>query len=57
MHEAWSNYACLGYIVGALERLHYPPEEIEKVVEDLKQEGFDCTDTTEAAEHYINGPY
>ena len=55
--EMWSNGACLGYVIAALERLSYKPEEIQKIVSEIKGEGFDWTTLHEAEKHYQNSPY
>lgn len=54
--EVWSNNACLGYVIDALERSGYESAEIQKIVSVLK-ESFDFLSLDEAAEHYCHSQY
>lgn len=55
--EPWSNGACLGYVIDALERLGYPEGEIQKIVNEIKYVGFDETTVRAADRHYCSSPY
>ena len=52
----WSNNACLGYAILGLEKLKYPPKEIEKIVRALYVE-FDMKTLDEAKEKYNTSSY
>lgn len=54
--EIWSNDACLGYVILALEELEYPPDQIQEVVNAVRA-GFDWTSVDDAARHYQNSAY
>lgn len=57
MLDAWSNEACLGYIILALEALDYSEEAIKQVVTRLKLEEFDFKTAEEAVQHYKDSSY
>lgn len=52
----WSNYACLGYAIKALENLSYSPEEIKKIVRAMEME-FDTTTVPAASKIYEKSSY
>lgn len=54
--DQWSNNACLGYIVSALERKGWPEEEIKEVVRAVYIE-FDFKTIDEARNIYNKSPY
>lgn len=54
--EPWSNDACRGYAIMAMENCGFQPKDIEKVVAEL-YEVFDIRAVREAADHYYNSPY
>ncbi|WP_312614577.1 hypothetical protein [Oscillibacter sp.] len=54
--EQWSNGACRGYIIWAMENLDFKAEDIQRVVDELHWV-FDVRGIEEADAHYCNGPY
>jgi len=54
--EMWSNYACLGYTIKALESLGYSEEEIGKIKGRMMYY-FDMKTLDEAKEIYMNSYY
>lgn len=52
----WSNGACLGYVIAALENLDYSPDEIRRIVRSTKN-AFDWTSVDEAEKHYNHSQY
>ncbi|MDU3780165.1 MAG: hypothetical protein E7G43_09425 [Flavonifractor plautii] len=56
MAELWSNNACRGYVIYAMENCGFSPEDIRRVVGELHYV-FDFTSLEEAQDHYENGPY
>ena len=48
--EPWSNSACLGYTIMALENLEYKDEQIWQVIAEM-QELFDWMSIEDAEEH------
>ena len=54
--HVWNSDACIGYVINALEKLNYPPEEMRRIVRSMwvvfSQIGID-----EAAQHYKNSRY
>ncbi len=54
--EPWTNAACLGYVISALENLDYPHDQIRQVVAEMK-ELFDWTSVDEAQDYYNGSPY
>jgi Holliday junction resolvasome RuvABC DNA-binding subunit len=55
--ELWTNSACFGYVIKALESLGYKPDEIQRVVNEMKYEGFEWTTLEEAEQHYQRSSY
>lgn len=49
--EEWSNYACMGYVIKAMESLDMDEEEIQKVVNRMRY-WFDMKMIQEADEIY-----
>lgn len=56
MAERWSNDACRGYIIWAMENCDFSPEDIKRVVSELYYV-FDMHSIEEAEQHYQNSPY
>ena len=56
LSEQWTNAACLGYTIAALENLDYKYEDIWQVVAEMK-ELFDWVSVAEAREHYCESIY
>ena len=56
MAERWSNDACRGYIIWAMENCDFSPEDIKRVVSELYYV-FDMRSIEEAEQHYQNSPY
>lgn len=56
LFERWSNGACLGYVIRAMESVDFNEQEISLVVAELK-ELFDFVSLDEADKHYCNSPY
>ena len=54
--ERWSNNACRGYVMYAMENCGFSPEDIRRVVRELHYV-FDFKSLDEAQRHYENGPY
>lgn len=54
--EQWSNSACRGYVILAMESLDFKPEDIQRVVDELHWV-FDVRGIEEADAHYCNSPY
>lgn len=54
--ETWSNSACLGYVIKAMENLGYSPEDIQAVVSEINY-AFDSTEIDEAAIYFEKSPY
>ena len=54
--EPWSNNACRGYVIYAMENCGFSPEDIRRVVGELHYV-FDFKTLNEAQHHYENGPY
>ncbi|MDO5400487.1 MAG: hypothetical protein Q4F17_05845 [Eubacteriales bacterium] len=54
--EPWSNDACRGYVIMAMENCGFQPKDIEKVVAEL-YEVFDIRAVREAENHYYNSSY
>lgn len=51
--EIWTNEACRGYVIKALERMEKPKEEIEKVLSSLNA-AFDDFSIEEAEQTWRN---
>lgn len=56
LNGPWSNGACRGYVIYAMENLGFKPGEIQRVVDELHYV-FDVKTTEEADEHYRSSPY
>ncbi|MEG1259278.1 MAG: hypothetical protein RSD12_09665 [Akkermansia sp.] len=56
MLDAWSNAACLGYAILALERLGMKKAEIKRITRQMRAE-FDRTTIGEAEAHYNDSIY
>jgi hypothetical protein len=54
--ERWSNNACRGYVIWAMENCVFKPEDIKRVVGELHWV-FDVKSIEEADEHYCQSPY
>ena len=54
--ERWSNNACRGYVIWAMENCNFKPEDIKRVVRELHLV-FDMKSIEEADEHYYQSPY
>ena len=54
--EPWSNNACRGYVICAMERCGFAPGDIRRVVAEL-HEVFDFCGLEEAQQHFENSPY
>ena len=54
--EPWSNNACRGYVIYAMENCGFSTEDIRRVVGELHYV-FDFKTLDEAQHHYENGPY
>ena len=52
----WSNGACHGYVIYAMENCGFKPEDIRRVMGELHYV-FDFKSLEEAEEHYQNSPY
>lgn len=56
LSEPWSNGACRGYVIYAMEACGFQPEDIGRVVSELHYV-FDMRGTQEAEQHFQNSPY
>ena len=56
LSQPWSNDACRGYVIAAMERCGFKPSDIEQVMVEL-YEVFDYTTLQEAEAHYERSPY
>ena len=56
LYEQWSNVACRGYVIYAMENCGFSPEDIQRVVGELHYV-FDMRGIAEAERHYQNSPY
>ena len=54
--ERWSNNACRGYVIWAMENCDFKPEYIKRVVRELHWV-FEMKSIEEADEHYCQSPY
>ena len=52
----WSNNACLGYAIKALESLNYSGDEIQQIIRAIHST-FDLTSVEEAKKIYKKSPY
>ena len=56
LSQPWSEGACRGYVISAMERCGFKPTDIEQVMLEL-HEVFDYTTPEEAAAYYERSPY
>ncbi len=54
--ERWSNNACRGYVIYAMENCGFSPDDIKRVVGELHYV-FDIKTLDEADRHYCDSPY
>ena len=54
--QPWSNDACRGYVIAAMERCGFDPTDIVQVMLEL-HEVFDYTTPEEAQAYYERSPY
>ncbi len=54
--ERWSNNACRGYVIWAMENCGFQPGDIQRVVSELYCV-FDMKSIGEADQHYCDSPY
>ena len=54
--QPWSNGACRGYVIYAMEDCGFSPEDIRRVVGEL-HDVFDMRGLEDAEAHYQNSPY
>ena len=54
--KQWSEGACRGYVIAAMERCGFKPSDIEQVMMEL-HEVFDYTTLEEAQAYYERSPY
>ena len=51
--QPWSNNACRGYVIYAMENCGFSPADIRRVVAEV----FDFCGLEEAQQHFENSPY
>ena len=56
LYQQWSNGACRGYVIYAMENCGFSSEDIKRVVGELHYV-FDMRGIEEAEQHYQNSPY
>ena len=56
MAERWSNNACRGYVIYAMENCGFSPNDIKRVVGELHYV-FDIKTLDEADRHFCDSPY
>lgn len=56
LHQQWSNGACRGYVIWAMENCDFSPDDIKRIVSELHYV-FDIHSLEEAEQHYQNSPY
>ena len=56
LSQPWSNNACRGYVIYAMENCGFSPNEIRRVVAEL-YEVFDFRSLEEAQQHFEESPY
>ena len=54
--QPWSNNACRGYVIYAMENCGFSPNDIRRVVAEL-YEVFDIRGLEEAQQHFEDSPY
>ncbi len=55
LSQPWSNNACRGYVIYAMENCGFSPQDIRRVVAEL-YEVFDIRGLEEAQQHYERSP-
>ena len=56
LSQPWSNNACRGYVIYAMENCGFSPNDIRRVVAEL-YEVFDIGSLEEAQQHFEESPY
>ena len=56
LSQPWSNNACRGYVIYAMEHCGFTTGDIRRVVAEL-HEVFDFCGLEEAQQHFENSPY
>ena len=56
LSQPWSNNACRGYVIYAMENCGFSPNDIRRVVAEL-YEVFDFCSLEEAQQHFEESPY
>ena len=56
LSQPWSNNACRGYVIYAMENCGFSPNDIRRVVAEL-YEVFDIHSLEEAQQHFEERPY
>lgn len=56
LSQPWSEGACRGYVISAMERCGFKPADIQQVMMEL-HEIFDYTTLEEARAYYERSPY
>lgn len=56
LSQPWSNNACRGYVIYAMEHCGFSPGDIRRVVAEL-HEVFDFCGLEETQQHFENSPY
>ena len=56
LSHLWSNNACRGYVIYAMENCGFSPKDIRRVVAEL-YEVFDFHSLEEAQQHFEESPY
>jgi len=56
LEQQWSNNACRGYIIWAMENCGFSPDDVQRVVSELHYV-FNMKSVEEADRHYCASPY
>ena len=56
LYQPWSEGACKGYVIRAMENCGFSPDEIRRIVEELRYV-LDMWGLAEAQRYYESGPY
>ncbi len=56
LDQQWSNNACRGYVIWAMENCDFNPDDIQRVISELHYV-FDMKSIEEADRHYCDSPY
>ena len=56
LFERWTNGACLGYVIQAMENIGFPQKDIQLVTTEMN-ELFDFVSTEEAEKYFCNSSY